>query len=145
MTSKKPEWFELTEGKSPSAGIRKINKKLPIATLVTAGAIILGGSIFATAQDEPSAVADTPVVSQSMAAAQIGTPAISNNANSAPAPTGQTLPSSKISSSLNSLPMPVVSNVPQRGDDDDDREGKHDRGDRDHDDDDDEDEDEDDD
>lgn len=136
MTSKKPEWFELTEGKSPSAGIRKINKKLPIATLVTAGAIILGGSIFATAQDEPSAVADTPVVSQSMAAAQIGTPAISNNANSAPAPTAQTLPSSNISSSLNSLPMPVVSNVPQRGDDDDDREGKHDRGDRDHDDDD---------
>ena len=136
MTSKKPEWFELTEDKSPSAGIRKINKKLPIATLVTAGAIILGGSIFATAQDEPSAVADTPVVSQSMAAAQISTPAISNNANSAPAPTGQTLPSSKISSSLNSLPMPVVSNVPQRDDDDDDREGKHDRGDRDHDDDD---------
>lgn len=136
MTSKKPEWFELTEDKSPSAGIRKINKKLPIATLVTAGAIILGGSIFATAQDEPSAVADTPVVSQSMAAAQIGTPAISNNANSAPA---QTLPSAKISSSLNSLPMPVVSNVPQRGDDDDDREGKHDRDDRDHDDDDDED------
>lgn len=142
MTSKKPEWFELTEGKSPSAGIRKINKKLPIATLVTAGAIILGGSIFATAQDEPSAVADTPVVSQSMAAAQIGTPAISNNANSAPA---QTLPSAKISSGLNSLPMPVVSNVPQRGDDDDDddREGKHDRDDRDHDDDDDEDEDDD--
>ncbi|CAN2245073.1 hypothetical protein [Candidatus Planktophila dulcis] len=136
MTSKKPEWFELTEGKSPSAGIRKINKKLPIATLVTAGAIILGGSIFATAQDEPSAVADTPVVSQSMAAAQISAPAISNNANSAPA---QTLPSAKISSSLNSLPMPVVSNVPQRGDDDDDREGKHDRDDRDHDDDDDED------
>ncbi len=133
MTSKKPEWFELTEDKSPSAGIRKINKKLPIATLVTAGAIILGGSIFATAQDEPSAVADTPVVSQSMAAAQISTPAISNNANSAPA---QTLPSAKISSSLNSLPMPVVSNVPQRGDDDDDREGKHDRDDRDHDDDD---------
>ena len=89
MTSKKPEWFELTEGKSPSAGIRKINKKLPIATLVTAGAIILGGSIFATAQDEPSAVADTPVVSQSMAAAQIGTPAISNNANSAPASSEQ--------------------------------------------------------
>lgn len=140
MTSKKPEWFELTEGKSPSAGIRKINKKLPIATLVTAGAIILGGSIFATAQDEPSAVADTPVVSQSMAAAQISTPAISNNANSAPA---QTLPSAKISSSLNSLPMPVVSNVPQRGDDDDDREGKHDRDDRDLDDDDDEDEDDD--
>ncbi len=127
MTSKKPEWFELTEGKSPSAGIRKINKKLPIATLVTAGAIILGGSIFATAQDESSAVADTPAASQSMTAAQIGTPAISNNANSAPAPTAQTLPSSKISSSLNSLPMPVVSNVPQRGDDDDDdREGKHD-------------------
>ena len=115
MTSKKPEWFELTEGKSPSAGIRKINKKLPIATLVTAGAIILGGSIFATAQDEPSAVADTPTASQSVAASQ---PSATNSATTsytAPAPVAV---ANKKSAGVNSLPVPTVANVPQRGNDD---------------------------
>jgi len=67
MTPKKPDWFELTENGDSYAGIQKMNKKLPIATLVAAGAIILGGSIFATANNEPSAVASTPsVTSQSL-------------------------------------------------------------------------------
>ena len=128
MTPKKPEWFELTDSAKASDGIQKVNRKLSLGTLVAAGAIILGGSVFATTQEEPSAVADTPVTSQSMTAAQTSTPASFSNVNSAPAPTMQTAP-----------------NVPQRGDDDDDegREGKGKRGDRDHDDDDDEDEDDD--
>jgi hypothetical protein len=133
MTPKKPEWFELTDSAKASDGIQKVNRKLSIGTLVAAGAIILGGSVFATTQEEPPAVADTPVTSQSMTAAQSNTPASFSNVNSAPAPTA------KISSSLNSLPMPIVTNVPQRGDDDDDehegREGKGKGGDRDHDDD----------
>ena len=139
MTPKKPEWFELTDSAKASDGIQKVNRKLSIGTLVAAGAIILGGSVFATTQEEPPAVADTPVTSQSMTAAQSNTPASLSNVNSAPAPTA------KISSSLNSLPMPIVTNVPQRGDDDDDegREGKGKRGNRSHDDDDDEDEDDD--
>ena len=67
MTPKKPDWFELTENGDAYAGIQKVNKKLPIATLVVAGAIILGGSIFTTANNEPSAVASTPsVTSQSL-------------------------------------------------------------------------------
>jgi len=45
------------------------------------------------------------------------------------------VPSAKISSGLNSLPVPTVTNVPQRGDDDEGREGKGKGGDRDHDDD----------
>mgnify|MGYP000017270390 CR=1 FL=1 len=114
MTPKKPEWFELTDSAKASDGIQKVNRKLSIGTLVAAGAIILGGSVFATTQEEPPAVADTPVTSQSMTAAQSNTPASFSNVNSAPAPTA------KISSSLNSLPMPIVTNVPQRGDDDDD-------------------------
>ena len=133
MTPKKPEWFELTDSAKASDGIQKVNRKLSLGTLVAAGAIILGGSVFATTQEEPSAVADTPATSQSMTAAQTSTPASFSNVNSAPAPTA------KISSSLNSLPMPIVTNVPQRGDDDDDehegREGKGKGGDRDHDDD----------
>jgi cell division septation protein DedD len=120
MTPKKPEWFELTDSAKASEGIQKVNRKLSIGTLVAAGAIILGGSVFATTQEEPSAVANTPVTSQSMAAAQTNTPATFNNANSAPASTAQTAPTAKISSSPNSLPMPTVTNVPQRSDDDDD-------------------------
>ena len=126
MTPKKPEWFELTDSAKASDGIQKVNRKLSIGTLVAAGAIILGGSVFATAQDEPSVVTDAPVTSQSMTAAQTNTPATFNNANTAPAPTA------KISSSHISLPMPTVTNVPQRGDDDDDDEGRG--GDRDDDD-----------
>jgi hypothetical protein len=93
MTPKKPEWFELTEGNDAYAGITKINKKLPIATLALAGAIILGGSLFATANNEPSAVAETPTASQSIAAAQTSTVA-----PAAPA-------------------APIVAAAPQRGDD----------------------------
>ena len=136
MTPKRPEWFELTDSAKASDGIQKVNRKLSIGTLVAAGAIILGGSVFATTQNEPSAVANTPAASQSMAAAQSNSSAISNSANSAPASTAQTVSSAKISSGLNSLPAPTVTNVPQRGDDDDEgREGKGKRGDRDHDDD----------
>jgi hypothetical protein len=63
MTPKKPDWFEITEGGDAYAGIRKVNKKLPIVTLIVAGAVILGGSVFATANNEPSAVAETPTCS----------------------------------------------------------------------------------
>ena len=106
MTPKKPEWFELTEGNDAYAGITKINKKLPIATLALTGAIILGGSLFATANNEPSAVAETPTASQSVAAVQPSTSAISPSASS------------------NSLPVPTVTTTPQRGDGDDRGDGR---------------------
>ena len=112
MTPKKPEWFELTDSAKASDGIQKVNRKLSIGTLVAAGAIILGGSVFATTQNEPSAVANTPAASQSMAAAQSNSPAISNSANSAPAPT---VPVAKSSTGFNSLPVPKVTSAPQRG------------------------------
>ena len=95
MTPKKPDWFELTEKGDSYAGIQKVNKKLPIATLIVAGAVILGGSLFANANNEPSAVADTPTVSQSVAAV--------------------TSPSAT-PSQANSLAAPTVTNIPQRGD-----------------------------
>jgi hypothetical protein len=119
MTPKKPDWFEITEGGDAYAGIQKVNKKLPIVTLIVAGAVILGGSIFANANNEPSANADTPTASQSIAAAQPSA--------SASTPTGNP-------STTNSLPVPTVTNVPQRGDRDGDHEGRergegHERGD----------------
>ena len=128
MTPKKPEWFELTENGDSYAGIQKMNKKLPIVTLVIAGAVILGGSIFATANNEPSAVAETPTASQSLAATQGSTssPVASKPSNVAP---------TKISTGVNSLPVPKVTSVPKRGDGD--HEGRergegHERGDGDH-------------
>lgn len=96
MTSKKPEWFEITEKGDSYAGIQKVNKKLPIITLVVAGAVILGGSIFANANNEPSAVAETPTASQSVAAA-----------TSSP---------STVASTSTSIPVPAVTNAPQYGD-----------------------------
>ena len=111
MTSKKPEWFEITEKGDAYAGIQKVNKKLPIITLVVAGAVILGGSIFANANNEPSAVADTPTASQSVAAG-ITTPTAST-----PAAT---------SSQSAALPAPTVTNASQRGGRDPDGREHHD-------------------
>ena len=115
MTPKKPEWFELTESGDSYAGIKKVNKRLPIATLAVAAAVVLGGSIYATTNNEPSAVADTPAASQSVAASQ---PLATNSATTsytAPAPVAV---ANKKSAGVNSLPVPTVTNVPQRGDDD---------------------------
>ena len=128
MTPKKPDWFELTDSNQASAGVKKVNKKLSIGTLVAAGAIFLGGSVFATTNNEPSAVADTPAVSQTIATNTPAAPVVN---------------SVKSSTGLNSLPVPTVKNIPQREDDDEyeGREGKRERGDRDHDDDEDEDDD----
>jgi hypothetical protein len=58
----KPDWFELTENQTPSSGLRKVNRVLPITTLVVAGVLILGGSIFTNANGESSANADANTV-----------------------------------------------------------------------------------
>ena len=122
MTSKKPEWFEITEKGDTYAGIQKVNKKLPIITLVVAGAVILGGSIFATANNEPSAVAETPTVSQTVAAATSSSASTSStssstskNSHSLPTPTAS---AAKSGGGVKSLPQPTVTNVPQHGDGD---------------------------
>ena len=114
MTPKKPEWIELTESGDSYAGIKKVNKRLPLVTLVVAGAVILGGSVFATTNNEPSAVAETPTASQSIAAAQPNVSTASNNSNSAPA---SIAPAAKSSSGMNALPVPKVTAAPQRGED----------------------------
>jgi hypothetical protein len=131
MTSKKPEWFEITEKGDAYAGIQKVNKKLPIITLVVAGAVILGGSIFANANNEPSAVAETPTASQSVAAAT-SSAATSQSGSVSAATTSQSgsVPAATTSHSAK-LPVPTVTNVPQRGDGD--REGReHHERDREH-------------
>ena len=101
MTPKKPDWFELTDGENSPAQVRRINKKLPIAAVAAAGVIIVAGSLFANANDEPSASADTPATSQSASASATGFPTPTTTA-----------------SGMNSLPVPTVTNVPKRGDGD---------------------------
>ena len=59
MTSEKPEWFELSEGESSNPVIRKKSKKLPFIAVAAAGAIVIGGALFANANDEPNASAST--------------------------------------------------------------------------------------
>jgi len=62
MTSEKPEWFELSkDDASSSAPIekKKLSKKLPFIAVAAAGAIVLGGALFANANDEPNANAST--------------------------------------------------------------------------------------
>jgi hypothetical protein len=122
MTPKKPEWFELTEAGDSYAGIKKVNKRLPLATLVVAGAVILGGSVFATTNNEPSAVAETPTASQSIAAAQPNVSTASNNSNSAPV---SIAPAAKSSSGMSALPVPKVTAAPQRGEGGEGRESDH--------------------
>ena len=108
MTPKKPDWFELTDGENSPAQVRRINKKLPIAAVAAAGVIIVAGSLFANANDEQSAVADSPATSQSA-------PTTGNTQTSA-----STLPQTPVAkaSAKNSLPMPTVTNAPKRGDGD---------------------------
>lgn len=136
--SPKPEWFELTENQTPSAGLRKVNKVLPITTLVVAGGLILGGSLFANANNENSIPTQNSATTQSVAASAPATTAVSLSNNSA-AVTPAKPATVKTMTGANGLPMPVVTNIPQRGDDDDDEHEGRKRGDRerDHDDDDD--------
>jgi hypothetical protein len=113
MTPKKPEWFELTDGENSPANVRKLNKKLPIMALAATALVIVAGSIFANANDESSASADTPNTVQSAA------------------PTVSASPSSS-ATGANSLPVPTVSNIPQRGDGDHDGRERGDHRDGDH-------------
>lgn len=117
MTPKKPDWFELTDGENSPAQVRRINKKLPIAAVAAAGVIIVAGSLFANANDEPSASADTPATSQSASA--------SASATGFPTPT-------TTASGMNSLPVPTVTNDPKRGDGDHDGRERGDHHDGDH-------------
>ena len=91
MTPNKPEWFELSEADSASAGLRKINKKLPIAAIVAAASIILGGALFANANDEPSASASTSSAT-STNTPDVNTAAVNPATNSVSAPTTTSAP-----------------------------------------------------
>ena len=80
MTSQKPEWFELTGTDATTPVFRSKSKKFPMVSLLAAGAVILGGSLFANASDEPKADASTSLASTTTA----NTVSDSTNAPAAP-------------------------------------------------------------
>jgi hypothetical protein len=112
----KSEWMQIAESDNASSNVRKVDKRLTLGTLISVGAIVLAGSLFANASDEPSAVADiTPVASA----------VTSEPTSTEPSPTTKaviaTPPATKIQA-------PAIAQMPKGGEDDD---GEHeDRGER---------------
>lgn len=135
---KKSEWMQIAESDNASSNVRKVDKRLTLGTLVSVGAIVIAGSLFANASDEPNAVADIT----SVAAAETSEPT-----SSALSPT---TPVAIAPAQASKIEAPAIAQMPTGGDDEDDEhEGRERRGeDRDrggdHDDEDDEDEEDDD-
>ena len=121
MTPRKSEWMELAESDGSTRDVRKIDKRLAFGTLATLIAVILGGSLFANANNKPMASAEVVVTS----------PAASASATT-------TAPR---------IQIPAIASLPQGGDDEDGEdeghEGRNEHRDSDDDDDDDDEEDDD--
>lgn len=94
MTPRKSEWMELAESDGSTRDVRKIDKRLAFGTLATVSAVILGGSLFANANNEPVANAEVAVTSPAASASA---------ATTAP-----------------KIQKPAIASLPQGGDDDED-------------------------
>ena len=124
----KSEWMQIAESDNASSNVRKVDKRLTLGTLASVGAIVIAGSLFANASDEPNAVADiTPITSNISS---------TSSASSAATATPQ----------VAKIQAPAISQMPTGGGDDDDEDDDHEGRDRggDHDDDEDEDDEDDD-
>ena len=136
----KSEWMQIAESDNASSNVRKVDKRLTLGTLASVGAIVIAGSLFANASDEPS------VVSGIKAVADI-TPVTTNVSSTASASAEATSTLSAVTPQVAKIQAPAISQMPTGGGDDDDEDGDHEGRDRDrggdHDDDDDDDEDDD--
>ena len=124
----KSEWMQIAESDNASSNVRKVDKRLTLGTLASVGAIVIAGSLFANASDEPSAVADiTPIttnVSSTASASVAAAPAKATKTVAAAVP------------QVTKIQAPAISQMPKGGGDDDDdneHEGREGRN-RDHDD-----------
>ena len=121
----KSEWMKIAESDNASSNVRKVDKRLTLGTLVSVGAIVIAGSLFANASDEPNAVADiTPITSN------VSSTTSASVAASAPTKTISTL--SAATPQVAKIQDPAISRMPTGGGDDeyDEHEGRkgHDRG-----------------
>jgi hypothetical protein len=121
MTPKKSEWMQIAESDNSSSNVRKVDKRLTLGTLVSVGAIVIAGSLFANTSDEPSAVADINAVADITSAA-VAAPSKATSTISAATP------------QVSKIQAPAISQMPT-GDGDDDDEDSHDDDDDDDDDD----------
>jgi hypothetical protein len=117
----KSEWMQIAESDNASSNVRKVDKRLTLGTLASVGAIVIAGSLFANASDEPSAVADlTPITSN-----------VPSTTSAAPAPSKATSTLSAAIPQVAKIQAPAISQLPTSGgddDDDDEHEGREDRG-----------------
>ena len=115
---KKSEWMQIAESDNASSNVRKVDKRLTLGTLVSVGAIVIAGSLFANASDEPSAVADiTPIASEKASDPNSSSPSLSTPVAVA------TPPASKIEA-------PAIAQMPMGGEADDDEHEHEGRGER---------------
>ena len=125
----KPEWFEIAENDGPALP-PKASKTLPLAAVI-ATALILGvGAVVAQVQEESPATAVEIAAVQTTASSSTASPtSVAQVSNPS---TSSTI------AGTSGLQNPSIAQLPTKGEDDDDHEGRSHKGD--HDDDDDEDE-----
>jgi hypothetical protein len=118
----KSEWMQIAESDNASSNVRKVDKRLTLGTLASVGAIVIAGSLFANASDEPSAVADiTPIASNVSST-------VASSVAAAPVKATSTL--SAATPQVAKIQAPAIAQMPTGGgdDDDDEHEGREDRG-----------------
>ena len=109
----KSEWMQIAESDNASSNVRKVDKRLTLGTLASVGAIVIAGSLFANASDEPNAIAEiTPITSNISS---------TSSASSAATATPQ----------VAKIQAPAISQMPTGGGDDDDEDDKDDEDDED--------------
>jgi hypothetical protein len=125
---KKPAWFALIENNSPSAQVRKVDKKLPAATAIVALAIVAFGTFFASGSMNFDSSPTSNMASTSLSTVTSGevaqtTTAIDATAavTQAPAQNAQAVKNVKVvePQSMNGIADPTLNGG---GDDDDDDE-----------------------
>jgi hypothetical protein len=125
---KKPAWFALIENNSPSAQVRKVDKKLPAATAIVALAIMAFGTFFASGSMNFDSSPTSNMASTSMSTVTSGEVAQTTTAADAtaavtqtPVQNAQAVKSVKVVApqSMNGIADPTLNGG---GDDDDDDE-----------------------
>ena len=116
MTPRKSEWMELAESDGSTRDVRRVDKRLTFGSLAAVCAIVLGGSLFANAQDEPTASAQVAVATPTASAPS--TPAAVAKTPTAK-PVTPAAPQAKIQA-------PSIAQMPKGGGDDDENEGRGD-------------------
>ena len=128
MTPRKSEWLELAESDGSTRDVRKIDKRLTFGTLATVSAIILGGSLFANAHDEPIANAEVLATSSPTAASASSTPTSEPTTTAAKAVVSKTPQSPTPAIAATNIKPPAIASMPKGGDDEgDEHEGREGR------------------